>query len=143
MEDAAPNSTGEAHRVDIQTDKTSDQENINPPACPILSRLYGTRCFPKQFFTKDVPVSSMIAACWPTKDAKVCTTLWQIFRYKHTITPADVPLLMDHYMVSKLDPSHDLNAALALSCKWYTLQTGIVMSMALQLNFPSPRTEVL
>jgi hypothetical protein len=72
MENVAPGLTDDQLPVDSQA---KADEDVSPPACPILSQLYGKKSFPKVFWAKDVPVSSVIAACWPASDAKVCSKL--------------------------------------------------------------------
>ena len=49
----------------------AEEAEVQPAASPALAPLYGKHSFPACTLAPEVPVSAVIAACWPEKDAQV------------------------------------------------------------------------
>ena len=47
------------------------QEPAHPPANPNLAALYGDSSLPTTMLIDDVPISAVVAACWPDKSPAV------------------------------------------------------------------------
>jgi hypothetical protein len=47
------------------------EKAVHPPACAILSELYGKECFPAKEIIPSLRISALVAACWPEQSAEV------------------------------------------------------------------------
>lgn len=72
--DAAPGQSAPAAEGEQAVE--AEETEVEPAASPALAALYGKHSFPASSLAPEVPVSAVIAACWPEKDAQVRS--WQL-----------------------------------------------------------------
>ena len=66
----APTEQGATEADAEQPAVAAEEAEVDPPASPALAPLYGKHSFPSLSLASEVPVSAVIAACWPEKDAQ-------------------------------------------------------------------------